>query len=119
MDVDFEEDDLLDEGNDLSDAVLNFVGVKRGHSVDVRVAASLVPLGSSAPVHMQQRSSQSSRLGGKLVLGNLMKGKEKGQQQQPSVGIQASTDLRAASWGSQKNHNQQPSTLVGESLEAR
>ena len=74
MDVDFEEDDLLDEGNDLSDAVRNFVGVKRGHSVDVRVAASLVPTGSSAPAHMQQCSSQSSRSGSKLVPGNLMKG---------------------------------------------
>jgi len=118
MDVDFEEDDLLDEGNDLSDAVRNFVGVKRGHSVDVRVAASLVPSGSSAPAHMQQRSSQSSRSEGKLVPGNLMKGKEKGQQQPPSAGIQASAGLGAASWGSQKIHNQQPSTLVGESLEA-
>ena len=93
MDVDFEEDDLLDEGNDLSDAVRNFVGVKRGHSVDVRVAASLVPSGSSALAHMQKRSSQSSRSGGKLVPGNLLKGKEKGQQQPPSEGIQASAGL--------------------------
>ena len=114
MDVDFEEDDLLDEGNDLSDAVRNFVGVKRDHSMDVRVAASLVPSGSSALAHMQQRSSQSSRSRGKLVLGNLMKGKEKGQQQLPSSGIQASAGLGAASWGSQKIQNQQPSTLVGE-----
>ena len=79
MDVDLEEDDLLDEENDLSDAVHDFVGVKKGHSVDVRVAASLVPSGSSAPARMQQRSSQLSRSGGKLVLGNLLKGKEKGQ----------------------------------------
>ncbi|CAD6247490.1 unnamed protein product [Miscanthus lutarioriparius] len=105
MDVDLEEYDLLDEENDLSDVVRDFVGVKKGHSVDVRVAASLVPSGSSAPAHMQQRSSQLSRLGGKLVSGNLLKGKEKGQQQPPLAGIQASTGLGAASWGSQKIHN--------------
>ena len=35
MDVDLEEDDLLDEENDLSDAVRDFVGIKKGHSVDV------------------------------------------------------------------------------------
>ena len=119
MDVDLEEDDLLDEENDLSDAVRDFVGVKKGHSVVVRVAASLVPSGSSAPARMQQRSSLLSRSGGKLVSGNVLKGKEKGQQQPPSVGIQASAGLGAASWGSQKIHNQQPSTLVGESVEAR
>ena len=100
MDVDLEEDDLLDEENDLSDAVRDFVGVKKGHSVVVRVAASLVPSGSSAPARMQQRSSLLSRSGGKLVSGNVLKGKEKGQQQPPSVGIQASVGLGAASWGS-------------------
>ena len=52
MDVDFEEGDLLDEGNDLSDALRNFVGVKKGHLMDMRVAASLVPSGSSAPACM-------------------------------------------------------------------
>ena len=55
------------------------MGVKKGYSVDVRVAASLVPSGSSAPARMQQRSSQLSKSGGKLVSGNLLKGKEKGQ----------------------------------------
>jgi hypothetical protein len=46
MDIDLEEDDLLGEEEDVSDAVRDFVGVRKGHSVDVRVA---VPSGSLAP----------------------------------------------------------------------
>jgi hypothetical protein len=37
MDIDLEEDDLLGEVNVLSDVVHDFVGVTKGHSVDVRV----------------------------------------------------------------------------------
>ena len=54
-----------------------------------------------------------------MVLGNLLKGKEKGQQQPPLAGIQASADLGLLVGVRKKNHNQPPSTLVGESFEAR
>jgi hypothetical protein len=77
MDIDLEEDDLLGEENDLSDAVHDFMGVKKGHSVDVRVATSLVPSGSSAPARMQQRSSQLVRSSGKAVTVDELKGQEK------------------------------------------
>jgi hypothetical protein len=103
MDIDLEEDDLLGEEHDLSDAVRDFAGVKKGHSVLVRVAASMVPSGSSAPARMQLCSSQLPRSGGKVVSEDELKGKEKGQQQQPSAGIQAPAGLGAASLGSQKN----------------
>jgi hypothetical protein len=39
MDLDLEEDDLLGEENDMSDVVRDFVGVRKGHSVDVRVCS--------------------------------------------------------------------------------
>ena len=38
MDIDLSEDDLLGEENDLSEAARDFVGVKKGHSVEVRTA---------------------------------------------------------------------------------
>jgi hypothetical protein len=113
MDIDLEEDDLLGEENDLSDAVQDFMGVKKGHSVDVRVAASLVPSGSSAPARMQQRSSQLVRSSGKAVTVDELKGQEKRtmgspqtQQLQPSTRIQAAAAIRAASFDLQKTHIQ-------------
>jgi hypothetical protein len=77
MDIDLEEDDLLGEENDLYDAVRDFVGFKKGHSVDGRVVASLVPSGSSAPARMQQRSSQLAISGGKVATVDELKGQEK------------------------------------------
>jgi hypothetical protein len=93
MDLDLEEDDLLGEENDLSDVVRDFVGVKKGHSVDVRVATSLVPSGSSTPARLQQRASQSVRSSGKVVSGEDLRGKEKSQQQPPSARTQATAGM--------------------------
>ena len=42
MYIDFSEDDLLGEENELSEAAHDFVGVKRGHSVNVKSATSVV-----------------------------------------------------------------------------
>jgi hypothetical protein len=123
MDIDLEEDDLLGEENDLSDTVRDFVGVKKGHSVDVRVAPSLVPSGSSAPARMQQRSSQLARSGGKAAMVGQEKrmtmGSPQTQQQQTSTGVQMAAVIGAASSDLQKTHNQQPSMLDKESVEAR
>ena len=44
MDIDFSKDDLLGEENDLNEAARDFVGVKKGHSVNVRSAALLTSL---------------------------------------------------------------------------
>ena len=44
MDIDFSKDDLLGEENDLSEVACDFVGVKKGHSVNVRSAALLTSL---------------------------------------------------------------------------
>ena len=41
MDLDFSNDDLLGEENDLSDAAYDFLGVQKGNSVNVRNAATL------------------------------------------------------------------------------
>jgi hypothetical protein len=123
MDIDLEEDDLLGEENDLSDTVRDFVGVKKGHSVDVRVAPSLVPSGSSAPARMQQRSSQLARSGGKAAMVGQEKrmtmGSPQTQQQQTSTRVQMAAVIGAASSDLQKTHNQQPSMLDKESVEAR
>jgi hypothetical protein len=65
MDLDLSEDDLLGEENDLGEAAHDFVGVKKGHSVEVRTAAAL---SSSAPARILQRTSQLAELGGKAAL---------------------------------------------------
>ena len=58
MDIDFSKDDLLGEENDLNEVARDFVGVKKGHSVNVSCATSLT---SSAPARLLQRSSQLVR----------------------------------------------------------
>ena len=61
MDMDFSNDDLLGEENELCDAAYNFLGVQKGNSVNVRNAATLTAL---APARF---SSQHTRPGGKPV----------------------------------------------------
>ena len=62
MDIDLSEDDLLGEENEVSEAARDFIGVKKGHSVNVRTAASLTLLGSSsAPARLPQQPSQTQQ----------------------------------------------------------
>ena len=74
MDIDFSEDDLLGEENEISEAPHDFVGVKMGHSVNVRSAASLAASSSfgtsSAPARLLQRPSQPVRSGRKQIMVN-------------------------------------------------
>ena len=60
---------MLGEENDLSKAAWDFVGIKKGDSVNVRNAASLAPSSSfgslSAPARLLQRSPQLGRAGSK------------------------------------------------------
>jgi len=61
MDIDFSEDDLLGEENEISEVARDFVGVKMGHSVNVRSAASPAASSSfgtsSVPARLLQRPS--------------------------------------------------------------
>ena len=108
MDIDLSEDDLLGEENEVSEAARDFIGVKKGHSVNVRTAASLTLLGSSsAPARLPQQPSQT-------------------QQQQPVQTQQLTKGARVQAAGafvptgldSQKNYNQQSSVLDEEQDEA-
>jgi hypothetical protein len=80
MDIDLLEDDLLGEENDISEAARDFVGVKKGHSVEVRTTAAL---SSSAPARMLQRPSQLVGSGGKAV--------SQGSTPQPTLGTMTQT----------------------------
>jgi hypothetical protein len=84
----------------------------------VRVAASLVP-SSSAPARLRQRSSQLIGANGKVIPGDDLIGKEKRQQEQPSARTQMTAGLGAAGLGAQTNHNQQSSSFLDESVQAR
>ena len=55
---------MLGEENELSEAARDFVGVKRGHSVNVKSATSVA--GHFAPGCLLQRPSQLVRPGGQL-----------------------------------------------------
>jgi len=92
MDIDFSEDDLLGEENDLGEAAHDFVGVKKGHSVNVRSATSLT---SSAPARLLQRSLQLVRPGGKpatsAMVAAIVEGGSKGQTLQPTMGLTTQT----------------------------
>jgi len=106
--LDLSEDDLLGEENEVSEEAWDFIGVKKGHSVNVRTAASLTLLGSSsAPARLPQQPSQT-------------------QQQQPvqtqqltkGAGVQAAGAFVPTGLDSQKNYNQQSSVLDEEQDEA-
>jgi hypothetical protein len=122
MDIDFSEDDWLGEENELSEAACDFVGVKKGHSVNVRSAASLAAPGSfgtaSAPARLPQRPLQLIRSGGKQVMGaqpkmqeeRLTSGSSMDQTQQPTKGLvvqaagaKTTAATEAAALVSQKN----------------
>jgi hypothetical protein len=64
--LDFSNDDLLGEENDLSDATYDFLGVQKGNLVNVRNAATLT---ASAPARF---TLQPTRPDGKMVSSELM-----------------------------------------------
>ena len=84
MDIDFSEDDLLGEENELSEAARDFVGVKRGHSVNVKSATSVA--GHFAPGRLLQRPSQLVRPGGQQGMVDQPKVQEKGSASGSAMG---------------------------------